>query len=189
MYSFLNQESYDAILSEAAELGMEVTGHVPMALSVEYVLERGQKAIAHSEELAKHAGKYDAARVEYFAERMATSGAWLIPMLVTTRSFQDLFDDPEGVYARPEAEHFRHPMRLGARGERRFPSHRARRLARNSVAVRWSSERPAPHHRRARRPHVLDDDSALLLPPPRGRDRSRHPSHAGHHHRSRRSKC
>lgn len=113
VYSFLSQESYDAIVSEAAELGMEVMGHVPMALSVEYVLERGQKAIAHSEELAKHAGTYDAARVEYFAERLATSGAWLIPTLVTTRSFLELFDDPDGVYARPGAEHFRHPMQRG----------------------------------------------------------------------------
>jgi imidazolonepropionase-like amidohydrolase len=113
VYSFLSRESYDAIVAEAAALGMEVMGHVPMALSVEYVLERGQKAIAHSEELAKHAGTYDAARVEYFAERMAGSGAWLIPTLVTTRSFLDLFDDPDGVHSRPGTEHFRHPMQRG----------------------------------------------------------------------------
>jgi imidazolonepropionase-like amidohydrolase len=113
VYSFLSKECYDAIVSEAAELGMEVMGHVPMALSVEYVLEQGQNAIAHSEELAKHSGRYDAEQVEHFAERMATSGAWLIPTLVTTRSFLDLFDDPAGVYVRPGAEHFRHPMQRG----------------------------------------------------------------------------
>ena len=113
VYSFLNQESYDAIVATAAEVGMDVVGHVPMVLSVEYVLEHGQKMIAHSEELAKHAGTYDAARVEYFAQRLAESGAWLIPTLVTTRSFVDYFDDPSSLASRAGAECFRHPMQRG----------------------------------------------------------------------------
>jgi len=114
VYSFLNQESYDAVIATAGELKMEVMGHVPMSLSVEYVLKNGQKAIAHSEEVAKHTAGYDPERVDYYAKLVAGSGAWMIPTLVTTHNFLDLFDDPDGVFKRPGAEYFRHPMQRGA---------------------------------------------------------------------------
>jgi imidazolonepropionase-like amidohydrolase len=114
VYSFLNKESYDAIIATARELKMEVMGHVPMALSVEYVLQNGQKAIAHSEEVAKHTASYDPERIDYYAKLVAGSGAWMIPTLVTTHNFLDLFDDPDGVFKRPGAEYFRHPMQRGA---------------------------------------------------------------------------
>lgn len=114
VYSFLSKESYDAIISTANELKMEVMGHVPMSLSVEYVLKSGQKAIAHSEEVAKHTATYDAERVDHYAKLVAGSGAWMIPTLVTTHSFLDLFDDPDGVFKRPGTQYFRHPMQRGA---------------------------------------------------------------------------
>lgn len=112
VYSFLNKESYDAVIATANELHMEAMGHVPMALSVEYVIESGQNAIAHSEELAKHARAYDAEQVDYYAALLAESGTWMIPTLTTTDSFLKYFDDPDGIYARPGAEYFRHPMQL-----------------------------------------------------------------------------
>lgn len=93
---------------------MDVIGHVPMSLSVEYVLDAGQKLIAHTEEVAKHAGaNYDGARIDYFAGRMAERGVWMIPTLVTTRSILGFFADPDSIYAGPGAAHFRHPMQLG----------------------------------------------------------------------------
>ena len=111
VYSFLDRESYDAIISTARELKMDVIGHVPMSVSVEYVLDAGQKLIAHSEEVAKHArGDFSAERIDYFADRMAKSGVWMTPTLVTTHSLLDLFDNPDSVLARPEAKYFRHPM-------------------------------------------------------------------------------
>ncbi len=114
VYSFLNKESYDAIISTAKELRMDVIGHVPMSLSVEYVLEAGQKLIAHSEEVDKHAGgKYDAERIDYFAARIAERGVWMIPTLVTTRSILEFFAAPDSIFSRPEAPYFRHPMQLG----------------------------------------------------------------------------
>ena len=114
VYSFLNKESYDAIVSAAKELRMDVIGHVPMSLSVEYVLDAGQKLIAHSEEVAKHAGgAYSAERIDYFAVRMAERGVWMIPTLVTTRSILGFFADPDSLFAGPEAAYFRHPMQLG----------------------------------------------------------------------------
>ncbi len=114
VYSFLNQESYDAIVATAKELGMDVIGHVPMSLSVEYVLDAGQKMIAHTEEVAKHAGgRYDAERIDYFATRIAERGVWMIPTLVATHRILEYFDAPDSILAGPEAVYFRHPMQLG----------------------------------------------------------------------------
>ena len=111
VYSFLSRESYDAIIATARELGMDVIGHVPMSLSVEYVLGAGQKLIAHSEEVAKHAGgNHGAERIDGFAARMAEADVWMMPTLVTSRSLVELFDDPDRLLARPEAAYFRHPL-------------------------------------------------------------------------------
>jgi imidazolonepropionase-like amidohydrolase len=114
VYSFLSKESYDAIISTAGEVKMDVIGHIPMALSLDYILNAGQKLIAHSEELAKHShGDHDAEQIAGIAEKMATRGVWLTPTLVTTRSILEIFTDPEAVLGRPEAAYFRHPMQQG----------------------------------------------------------------------------
>lgn len=114
VYSFLSRESYDAIMTTARELHMDVIGHIPMSLSVEYVLEAGQKMIAHTEEVAKHAhGDYSAGRIEYFADAIVKRGVWIVPTLVTTRSILQVFSDPGGLIGRPEAAYFRHPMQMG----------------------------------------------------------------------------
>ncbi len=114
VYSFLSKESYDAIVATARELGMDVIGHVPMSLSVEYVLDAGQKLIAHTEEIWKHAGgDYSQERIDSFAAKIADKGVWMIPTLVTTRSILHFFDAPDSLYAGPEARYFQHPMLLG----------------------------------------------------------------------------
>lgn len=111
VYSFLSKESYDAVIATAKEQQMDVVGHVPYALSVEYVVDAGQKMIAHTEEVAKHAhGDYSAQRISYFAGRIADGGVWLTPTLVTTRRILDEFSDPDGLFSRPEAAYSRHPM-------------------------------------------------------------------------------
>lgn len=114
VYSFLSKESYDAIVATAKEVGMDVVGHVPMSVSVEYVLDSGQKMIAHTEEILKHAhGDYRPERIDYFADLLAKRGVWMIPTLVTTRSFVDFFADPNSLYAGPEAVYFAHPLQRG----------------------------------------------------------------------------
>lgn len=111
VYSFLTKETYDAVISTAKEQHMDVVGHIPYALSVEYVVDAGQKMIAHTEEVAKHAhGDYSAERVSYFAGRIADGRVWLTPTLVTTRRILDGFTDPNGLFAAPEAVYARHPM-------------------------------------------------------------------------------
>ncbi|HEY0673636.1 MAG TPA: amidohydrolase family protein [Longimicrobiales bacterium] len=113
-YSFLSRESYDALVTAAKELDMDVIGHVPMALSVEYVIDAGQKLIAHSEELGKHTkGDLSAERIEYFADLMVRRGVWLIPTLVTSHSIFDLVADPGAVLGRPESAYFQHAMEQG----------------------------------------------------------------------------
>lgn len=114
VYSFLDRESYDAIVSTAKNLKMDVIGHVPMSLSVEYVLDSGQKFIAHSEEVAKHAGgDYSAARIDYFADKLAKSGVLMSPTLVTTHSLLELFDNTDSLLARSEVRYFQHSMQSG----------------------------------------------------------------------------
>jgi imidazolonepropionase-like amidohydrolase len=111
VYSFLNKESYDAIIATAKEQHMDVVGHIPYSLSVEYVVDAGQKMIAHTEEVAKHAhGDYSKERISYFAGRIAEGGVWLTPTLVTTRRILDEFTDPDGLFSRPEAAYSSHPM-------------------------------------------------------------------------------
>ena len=113
VYSFLSQETYDAIVSTAQELGMPVDGHIPMSLSVEYVLESGQNLIAHAEEVMKHAkGDYDQERIDYFADIIAESDTWITPTLVISRAIIELFDDPDGPFHQPEARYL-HPMDKG----------------------------------------------------------------------------
>ena len=111
VYSFLTKETYDAVVATAREQQMDVVGHIPNALSVEYVVDAGQKMIAHTEEVAKHAdGDYSAERISYFAKRIADGGVWMTPTLVTTRRILDEFTDPEGLFAAPETIYARHPM-------------------------------------------------------------------------------
>ncbi len=113
-YSFLDKASYDAIVETAHQLDIGVIGHVPYALSVEYVLDAGQGLIAHSEEVAKHAqGNFSAERVAYYADLLARRGTWLIPTLVTTESILEVFDSSAALLARPEAAYFRHPLEQG----------------------------------------------------------------------------
>ena len=93
---------------------MDVIGHIPNALSVEYVVDAGQKMIAHTEEVAKHThGNYSRERIDYYAARIANGGVWMTPTLITTRSILELFDDPDGLRGRPEAAYFHHPMQSG----------------------------------------------------------------------------
>jgi imidazolonepropionase-like amidohydrolase len=111
VYSFLTKETYDAVVATAMEQQMDVVGHVPNALSVEYVVDAGQKMIAHTEEVAKHAdGDYSKERVSYFAGRIADGGVWLTPTLITTRRILEEFSDPAGLFSSPETAYSSHPM-------------------------------------------------------------------------------
>ena len=111
VYTFLEKEPYDAVLSSSHEHGMDVIGHIPAKLSVEYVLEAGQKMIAHTEEVARHAnGDYSPERIDYYADLMAKRGVWLTPTLVTTRAIMRVHNDFDGLMSEPENAYYHHPL-------------------------------------------------------------------------------
>ncbi len=113
VYTFLNQECYDAILATAKELGMPVAGHIPNALSVEHILGAGQNLIAHSEEVMKQAqGDFSPERIDYFAEIIAKSNTWITPTLTTSRKILAIFTDLDGELSCPEMRYL-HPMAKG----------------------------------------------------------------------------
>ena len=110
VYSFLNPECYDAILSTAKANGLPVSGHIPDALSLEHILKAGQELIAHSEEVLKHTqGDFSPERIDYIAELIADSDTWITPTLTTTRKILAIFEDLEREYSRPEIRTL-HPM-------------------------------------------------------------------------------
>lgn len=113
VYSFLSQECYDSILRTAKEVDIGVGGHIPVDLSVEYILEAGQDLIAHAEEVMKHAHrKYDEHQIEYLARIIAEKGTWITPTLITSRNILAVFDDFDKELRRPEVRYL-HPMALG----------------------------------------------------------------------------
>jgi imidazolonepropionase-like amidohydrolase len=114
VYSFLDKPSYDAVMATAREQDMDVVGHVPDALSVEYVVDAGQRMIAHTEEVAKQArGDYSARKIDYYAGRIADGGVYMTPTLVTTRAILEELDHRDGLFARPESVYSSHPMQAG----------------------------------------------------------------------------
>jgi imidazolonepropionase-like amidohydrolase len=114
VYSFLDPASYEAIIATARDTGIDVIGHIPVALSVEHIVASGQRLIAHAEEVMKHAGgDFSETRVDRFAATIAGGKTWLVPTLVTTRSILDVFEDQEKALSRPETRFFQHPMQQG----------------------------------------------------------------------------
>jgi len=113
VYSFLDRETYEAILATANEVDLGVGGHIPIGMSLEEVLAAGQDLIAHSEELMKFAqGDYSQDKIDNLARTIADSEAWITPTLTTSRNILAVFEDFDGELARPEARYL-HPMDRG----------------------------------------------------------------------------
>jgi imidazolonepropionase-like amidohydrolase len=112
-YTFLDQDCYDTILSTAQEVGLPVRGHIPNALSVEYIVKAGQSLIAHAEEVMKQAGgDFSPEKIAFYAELIAESNTWITPTLITSRKILAIFDDADAERKRPEARNL-NPMLQG----------------------------------------------------------------------------
>ena len=115
VYTFLDQASYDAIATATRENDMDLIGHIPMELSLEYVVDAGQRLIAHSEEVMKHAGgDFSQQKIDQLATILAESDTWIIPTLITSRNVLAMFDDVESQLSRPETSYFQHPVHKSA---------------------------------------------------------------------------
>lgn len=112
VYSFLNKESYDAIIKTARSLQVGVDGHIPVSLSVEYILKSGQDMIAHSEEVMKFARNFSDSQIDYFARLAANSKIWITPTLITSRNIIAVLKDYKKEFSKPDTRYL-HPMSQG----------------------------------------------------------------------------
>jgi len=112
VYSFLDKECYDTIVTTARSLNMGIDGHIPVSLSVEYVLKSGQDMIAHSEEVMKFAKNFSDTQIDYFARIAARSKIWITPTLITSRNIIAVLKDHKKEFSKPETRNL-HPMSMG----------------------------------------------------------------------------
>ncbi|TJY33981.1 amidohydrolase [Pontimicrobium aquaticum] len=84
VYTWLNEETFKAVVDEAEKQNMKVVGHIPVAF-------KGKQAkdffipnfglIAHAEELSKQTDNYSYKKAQEFARLAKENSTWLIPNL------------------------------------------------------------------------------------------------------------
>ncbi len=88
VYSGLDAEAYAEVVRSAAELGLPVVGHVPIAVGLDGVLAAGQRSLEHVEELTRGRDLLlNPARLGELAARVRAGGAWVCPTLSTYARF------------------------------------------------------------------------------------------------------
>jgi imidazolonepropionase-like amidohydrolase len=88
VYTGLDAEAYAEAVRTAAELGLPVVGHVPVAVGLEGVLRARQRSIEHVEELTRGRDLLlNPARLGALAARVRESGSWVCPTLSTYARF------------------------------------------------------------------------------------------------------
>lgn len=83
IYDGLTRETYDAIVEAATAADIPFVGHVPRGLSLDRVLESGQRSIEHVGQIAHAVASADSAALAEVARRIAGSGAWVTPTLAS----------------------------------------------------------------------------------------------------------
>lgn len=119
--SGLSQETYDAVMDEAARQGLQVVGHVPPAVGLDHAVRSGQLSIEHMDGIAQSAVEddfpledptdrwayyeawkhVDADKIADVAEVLAAQGTWVCPTLVSMQS-DPMPDEIEEMLRRPE---------------------------------------------------------------------------------------
>ena len=85
VYSELDQSTYDAIIDRSHQLGLRVDGHLPRSLPLEHGLH-GQDHIAHMEEFAYFAKKFDADEIAEFTRLTRQAGIGVTPTLIVFKN-------------------------------------------------------------------------------------------------------
>lgn len=85
VYSELDQSTYDAIINRSHQLGLRVDGHLPRSLPLEHGLH-GQDHIAHMEEFAYFAKKFDADEIAEFTRLTRQAGIGVTPTLIVFKN-------------------------------------------------------------------------------------------------------
>ncbi len=83
VYTWLNRETYVAIIDEANQLGIKIVGHIPVVFKdkVEDAFIPNFGLIAHAEELSKVTESYTYEQAQIFARLAKRNDTWLIPNL------------------------------------------------------------------------------------------------------------
>jgi imidazolonepropionase-like amidohydrolase len=107
VYSELDQSTYDAIIDRSHQLGLRVDGHLPRSLPLEHGLH-GQDHIAHMEEFAYFATKFDANEIAEFTRLTREAGIGVTPTLIVFKNvlrsvsaLDDFLASDEMLYADP----------------------------------------------------------------------------------------
>lgn len=128
VYNNTPRAVFDAIVDEAAQVGMSVFGHIPRNFPTEHSLANGLDVIAHAEEFyfAYFGGprdqEFDAfdgsntpdlGRAKSVVDLMAENDVALIPNLVYTFQQMKFWDDEAAAFAEPEMAYL-HPSLAAA---------------------------------------------------------------------------
>ena len=132
----LSQDSYGALLETAKLVGIPVIGHAPKNLQFYSLLEGGQAAIVHAEELI-YTGlqSLDSVQAARTAAEMTERGTWLTPTLSTFANTADQWGSPETLVAKlnePDARYLPPSLRRSWQASEVFtarPVHERARIA------------------------------------------------------------
>jgi len=102
VYSLIQRDAYDAMMDEAAEVGLKVVGHVPVFVGLEHAFESGQNEITHVEEFWRFTRDYGDGVVERFTRMIAEAGTWFSPTLSTYTNIMRQFEDMDAMLAQDE---------------------------------------------------------------------------------------
>lgn len=166
VYSNLTRDAYEAVLGEAARLGMTIMGHTPegerqagmphdkpFAIAFEEVLDDGFVTIEHVESIVWHGlrDRHDEAAGRELAKRIAAAG---VPVDPTLLAFHNLLQVAEtgGTYLmRPGTDRL-NPLLVASSG---------------AEYERWSNEDPGPHRAAfdfyKRMTKMLHEEGVLLV--------------------------
>lgn len=87
VYDGLSAAAYDAFVEAAATVEVPLTGHVPMSVGLDYVLDAGQISIEHVEQImyATVGHRPDTTKIPEIVERIRASGIAVTPTLAAMR--------------------------------------------------------------------------------------------------------
>jgi imidazolonepropionase-like amidohydrolase len=117
IYNGTSRTVFDAVVAEARAQGLGVFGHMPRTMAPGYVVSHGLNVLAHMEELffTTLGGTTDQAlpgltpdwkpqleKIDPLFELMKANGVAIIPNLVASYGFSQLWVDPASVFTDPE---------------------------------------------------------------------------------------
>jgi len=104
VYERLDLETFVAIVDEARQLGMKVTGHLPQngKKLTERFFVPGFGMIAHAEELAQQTNPPAIGLIDQYADFAKRNGTWLTTTLTVDERIVEMMSTPATLKTRPE---------------------------------------------------------------------------------------